>query len=320
MNIFGWLDRPKEVEKVKSGLRYKCVTEVIAEENLATRVNTSDPVLFYPLFRKVTGKDCPCGPQKIGDCVSWGWSNAGNYMQIIKIAAQIKKLGLWSELNNGSFSKEVVNDHPDYPKAQAALNEWQEICTEWVYGSSRVEIGGQKGDTEDGSVGAWAAKATATMGVATRKKYGPYDPQRAKQWGAEGVPDDYEPEAKKHCYTDVAPVTSYQDAATMIRAYRPVPVCSQQGFTMERDSTGGCRPQGTWAHCMLFMSIDDKGRLLCSQSWGPDQPSGPVYLDQPTNTFWVDPQTADRMLKANDSFAPVGMIGYEVEDLLTWSH
>lgn len=317
--MFGWLNKPFEVEKVKSTLRFKCATQIIAEENLASRTGGSDPVLFYPLFRKITGKDCPSGPQKIGDCVSWGWSNCLNYLQIIKIASQVKKLGLFDELKGGTFTTEVINDHPNYRAAQDAINEWQEVCTEWVYGSSRVEIGGQKGDQEDGSVGAWAAKAV-TWGVATRKKYGPYDPQRAKQWGADGVPDDYEAESKKHICPDVAPVTSYQDAVTMIRAYRPVPVCSNQGFTMVRDSTGGCHPEGNWGHCMLFMSIDDKGRLLCSQSWGPDTPTGPVYLDQPKNTFWVDPQTVDHMLKANDSFSPAGFLGYEVEDFLDWRH
>jgi hypothetical protein len=27
-------------------------------------------------------------------------------------------------------------------------------------------------------------------------------------------------------------------------------VCSNQGFTMERDQDGFCRPSGSWAHCM----------------------------------------------------------------------
>jgi hypothetical protein len=320
VNIFGWLDRPKEVEKVKSTLKYADATQLIRDENLEDRTRGGDPVLFYLLFRKVTGKDCPCGPQKIGDCVSWGWSNCLNYLQIIKISSQIKKLGLWGELKNGGFSEEIIRDHPNYQDAQAALWEWQEVCTEWVYGSSRVEIGGQKGDTEDGSVGAWAAKAVAQLGVATRKKYGPYDPQRAKSWGAEGVPDDYEPEAKKHPCNDVVPVTSYDQLVTMLRAYRPVPVCSNQGFTMTRDAKGACRPEGNWGHCMLFCGLDDKGNPLIAQSWGPDQPGGPVYLDQPTNTFFVDPDTADRMLKANDSFCPAGFLGYEVEDFIDWKH
>lgn len=318
MNIFGWLNLPDEVEKISATL--KTASQVIAEENLENRVRGNDPILPYLMFRKVTGKDCPCGPQKIGDCVSWGWSNCVNYLQIIKIAALLNKLGLWGELNNGSFSREIVNDHPNYLQAKGILLEWQEICTEWVYGSSRVEIGGQKGDTEDGSVGAWAAKSVAQYGCATRKKYGPYDPQRAKNWGAEGVPDDYEPEAKKHVCSDVVPVTSYEQAVTMLRAYRMVPVCSSQGFSESRDAKGRCRPQGRWDHCMLFCGISDIGDLLCSQSWGETQPGGPVYLDQPTNTFFVDPQTADSMLKKNDSFAPAGFLGFEVEDFVDWKH
>jgi hypothetical protein len=320
MNIFGWLDKPDEVEKVKSTLKYKSAQDIIVQDNLEARTSGSDPILPYLMFRKITGKDCPCGPQKIGDCVSWGWSNCVNYLQIIKIAASLNKLGLWKELVNGQFSQEIINDHPNYRLAQSVLFEWEEICTEWVYGSSRVEIGGQKGDTEDGSVGAWAAKSVAQYGCATRKKYGPYDPQRAKQWGSEGVPDDYEPEAKKHACNDVVPVTSYQQLVTLLRAYRPVPVCSNQGFSQQRDAKGACKPEGTWAHCMLFCGLDDRDWPLCSQSWGETQPGGPTYLDQPTNTFFVDPQTADHMLKANDSFAPAGFVGFEVEDFIDWKH
>jgi hypothetical protein len=318
--FFGWDNKPAEVDKVKATLQYVDCDQLIKAENLFNRTSGSDPILPYLLFRKITGGDAPCGPQRIGDCVSWGWGGCVNYLQIMKIAASLSKLDiLHLRTDLGTWIKEA-QDHPSFEEANNILFEFQEACTEWIYGSSRVEVGGQRGDTRDGSVGAWAAKSVAQYGVATRKKYGPYDPQRAKSWGAQGVPDDYEPEAKKHACTDVVPCTSYNQLVTMIRAYRFVPICSNQGFTETRDQNGLCRPEGTWNHCMLCCGLDDKGNPLIAQSWGPDQPSGPKYLDQPSNTFFAPPETVDRMLRQNDSFAPAGFLGFEVEDFISWNH
>jgi hypothetical protein len=317
---FGWLNRPQEVEKVCSTLKYLDCSQFITASNLANRVTVGEPVLPYLVFRKITGFDAPCGPQKIGDCVSWGWSDCVNYLQIFKIAASLNKLDiLHLRTDLGGWVKEA-EDHPNFQEAQAQIFEYQEACTEWIYGSSRVEVGGQRGSTEDGSVGAWAAKSVAAYGVATRKKYGPYDPKRAKLWGAQGVPDDYEPEAKKHVCEDIALCTSYDQLVTMLRANRFVPVCSDQGFTETRDAKGRCYPQGTWNHCMLFCGLDAEGWPLVNQSWGLEMPGGPRYLDQPSNTFFIPPETADKMLKQKDSFGPAGFIGYEIEDLLTWRH
>lgn len=313
--MFGWLNKPEEVEAFTATLKYLDVTQLPK-----FTMQADGPVLPYLLFRKITGQDAPCGPQRLGDCVSWGWGGCGNYLQIVKIAAQLNLLGLLPlRTDLGGWVREA-RDHPNFSYANNLILEYQEVCTEWIYGSSRVEVGKQRGSMRDGSVGAWAAKSVVDYGFATRKKYGPYDPQRAKTWGAQGVPDDYEPEAKKHPFTDVVPCTSYDQLVTMLRGYRFVPVCSDQGFTETRDSKGRCRPQGQWMHCMLFCGLDEDGWPLVAQSWGPEKPDGPRYLDQPSNTFFIPPETADRMLKQRDSFAPAGVVGFEAEDVLTWRH
>jgi hypothetical protein len=321
--FFGWDDKPAEVEKVKATLKYVDCDQLIRAESLLGRIS-SGPVLPYLTVRKIIGSDVACGPQKIGDCVSWGWGGCVNYLQIMKIAAGLNKLDLLHlRTDLGGWVREA-QDHPNFEEANNLLYEYQEACTEWIYGSSRVEVGGQRGDTRDGSVGAWAAVAVTSsgkgVGVATRKKYGPYDPQRAKSWGAQGVPDDYEEAAKKHVCTDVVPCTSYNQLVTMLRAYRFVPVCSNQGFTEQRDSKGACQPEGTWNHCMLFCGLDDRDWPLIAQSWGPTQPGGSRYLDQPSNTFFCPPETADKMLRQNDSFSPAGFLGFEVEDFINWRH
>ena len=60
---------------------------------------------------------------------------------------------------------------------------------------ARVDIGGERGSYSDGAVGAWAAKAVSTIGTVSRDVVGPYDGQRAKDWGAEGVPADIKAKA-----------------------------------------------------------------------------------------------------------------------------
>ncbi len=252
-------------------------------------------------MRKAIGTDAPKGPQQIGDCVSWGWSNLVNYVQGLQIALALQ--------------------------SGTPAQEYQEICTEATYGFSRVEVGGQRGSMSDGSVGAWAAEAAKNYGYLSRKYIeskglpGQYDPKRAKKWGAEGVPDELEPEARLRLIKSVALVTTFAEAATFIQNGYPVAVCSNQGFTMTRDSQGFCRAQGTWNHCMLFMAVRwDRPGLCCSQSWGANTPDGPLVLEQPDNSFWVDATTADRMLSQRDSFAGGPFDGYPSQDFTDWKH
>jgi hypothetical protein len=326
MHLCGWKDRPAEVERIVQNLEHKTANSFIKKFNLEKRTAGNEPTLLYKYFKDVTGFYAPCGPQKIGDCVSWGWGNVNNHIATLQIWSKLNKKGLIPLLDGaGGFIKDA-QDHPEYRAGIELLEEYEETCTEWIYGGSRVEIGGQRGDMEDGSVGAWAAQFVAKYGTLSRKYLekkglsGAYDPQRAKNWGANGVPDNLEPDAKNHLIRDVVPVTGFEQARTMIRAYKPVAVCSDQGFTEQRDSKGRCRPSGTWNHCMSFVA-EAENMLLCWQNWGPDgHPSGPIYLDQPPNTFWVEADVCDRMLKQNDSFAAADFMGYDVEDFLTWHH
>lgn len=289
---FGWVDAPAEVEKFLP----QC-------KPLAGALTLDDKkdTFLYKVFRDTVGHDAPKGPQGIGDCVSWGWSNLINYIQGMQIA-QAKKQGL-------------------------VIPEYHEIATEATYAFSRVEVGGQRGSYSDGSVGAWAAEAAKRFGYLSRdylksKGLSPtYDKNRAKDWGAKGVPDELEPEARIHLCKNVALVTSFDEAATFIQNGYPVAVCSNQGFSMTRDSQGFCHPSGTWNHCMLFMACRfDRPGLCCSQSWGENTPSGPLALEQPDNTFWVDASTVNRMLSQRDSFAGSPFDGYIPQDFTDWKH
>lgn len=317
---FGWIDAPDEVESVLKALP----TAFISASNGPSLAENKN-VLLYDFVRKVIGTDAPKGPQKIGDCVSWGWGNLVNYVMCLQI---YKALGLANLLGIPDKSLMTAGEYKaiELQKAQI-IGQYEETATESIYALSRVEVGGQRGSYSDGSVGAWAAKAVSEHGLLSRdylqKKglSGAYNPQRAKDWGAKGLPDDLEPDARKHLIKTVSMVTNFQDAARLIQNGYPVAICSNRGFTMNRDNQGFCAPSGTWNHCMLLVGVRfDRPGCCISQSWGANTPSGPVALNQPDNTFWADADVIDRILSQRDSFTGSEFEDYPNQDLITWAH
>ncbi len=321
VSFFGWVENPHEVEA-----QLKTMPMPMAAGNVP-EANEDKEILLSDIARKVLGRDMPKGPQKIGDCVSWGWSNAINYLQVIDVFNQLKAANLLDLPDKAMFGGTEAEFEELELKRATIFKEYQEIATEATYAFSRVEVGGQRGSMSDGSVGAWAAKAATKFGYLSRnylksKGISPdYDPKRAKQWGAYGVPDELEPEAAVRICKNTSMVTSYKDAKALINNGYPIPVCSNQGFTMSRDGQGFCKPQGVWYHCMLlFGTRNDRPGCCCSQSWGPNTPDGPTDRGQPDNTFWVDAQVIDKMLSQRDSFAPSQFVGFPAQDLVDWRH
>ncbi len=293
MENAGWINNPVEVEKVVSKLPIPMFTDAVP--NL---LQEKTDTFLYEYVRKYNkGADAPAGPQLIGDCVSWGWSNLANYLQCIQM----------------SMGQRL---------------SYQEICTEAMYALSRVEVGGQRGSYSDGSVGAWAAKAATQYGYLSRNylaKQGlspEYDARRAKDWGAKGLPDQFEPEAQMHLLQTTSLTTSFEMAAEAIQRKYPVAVCSNRGFSMVRDKDGFCSPSGVWNHCMVFVGVRWGSRpgLCLSQSWGRNTPSGPLAFNQPDNTFWVEADVADKMLRQGDSFAGSPFAAFPDLTVNDWSN
>lgn len=288
--LFGWLDMPGEVEAYLEALAAdgrEPLCEVAAANLDGT--GTGKIVLLYQAARDVWGRDLDPGPQKIGDCVSWGWAGSVDLVGCVQ-----------AKVGGEEYSWEL------------------RTCTEAVYGLSRVEVGGQRGSRSDGSTGAWAAGAVTKYGTISRQVLGEYDPQRAKQWGADGIGGDNETLSREHPIKTATLVTTYNNARDVIANGYPIPVCSGQGFSMTRDAKGFCRPQGSWAHCMKFVGVkdDENPALLCMQSWGATTPDGPLGdIDIPTNSWWVDAETAERMLRGRDSYAISQFDGYPGQEI-----
>jgi len=262
-------------------------------------------VLLHKYLERAIGKIIP-HDQGIGDCVGQAY---GFGVDILS-ATQIYGLGL--------------------------AEKWvAKASTEAAYAGSRYEIGYKVHGNRrllvgDGSVGVYCAEFLRDYGVLYRKTYGDvdlseYSASLARDWGANGVPDDLEPIAKQHPVRSFALVRSYNDCRDAIANGYPIIFCSSVGFNPNcrqhnpsgRDSFGFLRKCGTWYHAMCGIGVDDTSRpgILIMNSWGPNWVSGGTRHDQPEGSFWVDAATIDSMCEQGDSFAISGLIGFPAQRL-----
>jgi hypothetical protein len=281
----GWIHDPAEVQRTLAGMPHPFFTP--AAPHLGGS-GAGQTILLYKAFKDVGGGqyiDYPA--QVIGDCVSQGFGHGIDLLEAVQIS---------------------IGHKP---------NEFKQTATEAIYGMARVDIGGQRGSYQDGAVGAWAAKAVSTLGTLPRDVVGPYDGRRAKQWGATGVPAELMAKAPLHKVRTTSLVTTYSELEDALANGYPVTVCSNQGFTLDRDAEGFCRPRGVWGHCMLIVGVraDSRPGACIFQSWGSSTPSGPLALDQPPNSFWADRAVVERMLSMEDSWALSSFDGYPSQDL-----
>ncbi len=252
----------------------------------------TDPVLLYAAWSDVLGQFPDYPAQQIGDCVSFGHGHGNDLLQCIEI-----RLG------------EAV--------------DYRETDTEFIYSASR-EVAGILG-TSDGSYGAAAVKAMTTIGMLSREMLGTdgtYSGDRAKAWGQSGPPRDLETQAAPFKLGSAALVSTWDDLVAAITNGYPVTICTDQGFTLTRDSGGFCAAKGTWGHCMLLAGVRfDRPGACIIQSWGPDVPGGPTVLGQPSFSFWADRTVIERILGEGDCWALTKTPSFTKRDLpLAWKY
>ncbi len=248
-----------------------------------------DDIFLYRAVRKVNNRGPPWYPNinqgQVGSCVGCGTKHAVDVVQATAIAS-------------------------------GQQFEWKPASAEVIYSMSRIDIG--KGQIRgDGSVGRWACDAVKGGALVPMEKIGSndlseYSAARARQWGSKGIPTDLKDIAKQHPVKGAALVKTSADVKRALQQGYPVAVCSDQGFTMQRDAQGFGRPSGTWAHCMCFLAWrNDRPGALCLNSWGDSAHTGPVWPeDQPVAAFWVDEKTVQRMVSQGDSFALSDVQGF----------
>jgi hypothetical protein len=298
---YGWVPNPQATENfIKSNDK-----PFLRQQNSLIRASgEGKKALWYRMFEKVTGGPLVPHHQLIGDCVGQGFALGVDFLTCHQIDI-LKKREKWV--------------------AKAS--------SEWIYGVSRCEVGGQFDRWTDGSVGVWAAEAVSQYGVILRQPYPggfdltEYDPDTAKTFGAKGGPDILEPIAKQHPVQTVALVNSWEECRDAIYNGHMVAMCSNLGFgdgQARRDSEGFLRKRGIWYHCMFLGAVDDEYRrpgALAINSWGPDWVTGPKRHDQPEGSFWIDAEWIDNAMKQGDSIAMSAYVGYPkvvVPDYIIW--
>lgn len=293
-NLFGWVDDPKSVELIMETLPFPVFQDVWSPIKDTGKNKT---VLLYEIIRKVA-PSYPMRKQTIGDCVSHGAAYAVDAIKAVDIYL-----------------------HKEF-------EEWiGETATEDIYGGSRVQIGGGR-ISGDGSIGAWAARYVSEYGALARQKYGEFDLSvynggKARSWGRRGVgvPGGLLDIARNHPVEVVSKVSTYEEVRDLVANGYAITIASMQGFSSSRDSEGFAKPQGSWAHQMSILAIDDEYKRpgVCVQnSWGPNWISGPKRNNQPDGSFWVDADEIERrILKKGDSWAFSGYKGFQPRKLDT---
>ena len=272
-----------------------------------------DVFLWLPLLEKMP--QWQRGAQGIGDCVSWGWA-----LGVDMVLASLWKQGLI-----------------DYPKTV--------VATEAIYGGSRVEAdGGKLGGFSDGSYGGAAAKFVSEWGAVLRLTHNKetgvdehdltkYDKKKATSWGNFGCggKDDagrddgkLDTIARKFSVSVARVKTSDELTAALTSGY-PVPVCSGVGFgNMKRNADGVVGASGSWSHCMCYGGIrwfkgDEQYRLF--QSWGKSCSGPDPGVDHEAVShcsWWTSKRDAEKILRANDSFAVSHVEGFPPQ-ILDWA-
>ena len=211
-----------------------------------------------------------------------------------------------------------------------------DVAIEPIYGGSRWEVGTLRYRSNiarggDGSVGSWAAEWLLEWGVLLMQKYegidfSSYSLDRCDEYGRRGVPDNIEPTAKLHPLQAMTRVDTGEQAWKMIGQLYPLVHCSNQGFTMSRDSDGMSRPSGSWAHCAGWSGrFTHKGRkkIRYDNSWEGNAAGG-GYLGQPMtvegdngpihlngNQFLVELDVVEKMCRAGkETYACAGPRGF----------
>lgn len=238
------------------------------------------PILLYRAWTDLFRAYPPYPAQQIGDCVSFGHGHANDLLQCIEFC--------------------LAN-----PGKRAGPGDIQETDTEALYGMAR-EAGNMLG-RQDGCYGAAAVKAMTSMGLVSRRMLGTdgsYSGRRAKSWGLHGAPDAVKAKAAAYKLGSVAQVGDWDELVAALHAGHPVTICTGLGFSPTRDDQGFVRRKGHWGHCMFVAGVRfDRPGACIIQSWGPEAPSGPTALGQPSFSFWVERADIEAILAEGDSWA-----------------
>ena len=289
-HLTGWSNLPEETEGIMKGLPIPIFENASAELKGTGKGKT---VLLYEFIQKLYPNFEQI--QQVSDCTSF---MAAHCIDILK-GVEIILNGEFEELDNIT-------------------------ATEFIYGGSRVNIGGGR-INGGGSTGGFTADLINKIGSVSRSKYNKidlstYDSDRANRWGDQGVPTELLNIAKDHKVKTVSQVSTYEGVRDAIANGFPVGVCSNYGFDNSvRDKHGILYRSGTWFHAQSIIALDDSYKIpscLILNSWPFNWVSGPQrYGNEPKGSYWVTADTINEMVGQNDSFVYSNFDGYKTQNL-----
>lgn len=244
-------------------------------------IQANGKMMLYQCCRKFLGADTKNYPQQIGDCVSFGAKNACEYLVCVQA---------------------ILGVAPD---------EFKPVFPPYLYGCGRVFVGHQN-DYQDGSVGSWQAKAVQVYGVlnADAPNVPAYAGKVAKSWGGgQGPPQEFVTLGKQHLVKSAAKINSWNDMVAAVTNGYPCTIASDQGFAMQADSSGFHRAQGSWAHQMSVIGVDNTYKTpyaIILNSWGDvfgHLKDFETSEDLPVGVIRAEAGVVERMIRQGDTFA-----------------
>ena len=207
------------------------------------------------------GQHLPTYHQQVGDCVSMGAAQSGNYLTTYEMYRERKQeeMKLW------------------YPP--------------FIYGTSRVQVGGSR-IHGDGSTGAWAAVAMSKYGILFTDDEGvpAYSGDVAREWGRSGPPQQFLTKASTRIVHSAARLNSVAEIREALLNYHMVTIASGRGFQMQPVDYRGFKvfkPSGGWGHQMALIGWRDTpfAGAYRLNSWGSGAHGAPAH-DEPPGGAW----------------------------------
>lgn len=298
----GWVNDPEAVGEVRQHWRDSGGESFAkAAPHLMAAASSDTPVFFFDAEKAIDGRYLdPWNQLRVGSCVGHGEEGAVEDLMHWEIFSGE------SEMVPGRLSPEVK------------------------YALSRVEIGGGR-IRGDGSVGAWAGRASVEFGSVVRGIYGAldltrYDEATCRRLGAEGIPADLERIAKEHPVSAAAAINTDEEAWAAIGTGHPINVCSSQGFSMRLGDDGYCDTEGQWNHSMRvrgrFVHPSRGQSVVIGNSWGDYLKSvnrpvkyvsaeGTKEFLLPGGCFCIPLSTFGRMVSFGDTHTLAGFAGWK---------
>lgn len=254
--------------------------------------NANSDVRLWEAVIAVYGQHLPNIPQQVGDCVSWAYCHAGEYLICV----------------------EMKTGPPD--------KEFHRLFAPYVYGISRHQIGKDR-LRGDGSCMAWACKGGQEYGVLRSDADGvpSYSGPLARQWGKVGPPKNLIEATKMFTIGVASPIRSAKEVRDAICNGYPVPFgAGGIGFDRVAERYGrlvGVRA-GSWSHAQCVIGYDGSGEepLFCVlNSWGPLAAGKSPIDGSPPGSYWIVEKDMEFIARQGDAFAISGFQGFKAREI-----